>query len=106
VTAAWTEGSGCNEYGQIEERMSIRIAPLPEGTRVKVVRSDVPQEAAMAGRTGVVVATSEYRDNAVGVVLDGENQYRWFRPGELETTKDVPLIPPDRYAAKQIKSLP
>ena len=25
---------------------------------------------------------------------------------ELETTKDVPLMPPERYAAKQIKSLP
>ena len=86
--------------------MSIRIAPLPEGTRVKVVRSDLPQDSAMEGRAGVVVATSEYRDNAVGVLLDGESQFRWFRPGELETTKDVPLMPAERYAAKQIKSLP
>jgi hypothetical protein len=86
--------------------MAIRIAPLPEGTRVKVVQSDLPQDASMSGRSGVVVSTSEYRDNAIGVVLDGENQFRWFRPAELETTKDVPLIPAERYAAKQIKSLP
>ena len=86
--------------------MSIRIAPLPEGTRVKVVRGDLPQDPATAGKPGVVVATSEYRDNAVGILLDGESQFRWFRPSELETTKDVPLIPPERLAAKQIKSLP
>jgi hypothetical protein len=86
--------------------MAIRIAPLPEGTRVKVVQSDLPQDASMSGRSGVVVSTSEYRDTAIGVVLDGENQFRWFRPAELETTKDVPLIPAERYAAKQIKSLP
>lgn len=86
--------------------MSIRTAPLPEGTRVKVVRSDLPLDPATTDRAGVVVATTAYRDNAVGVLLDGESQMRWFRPGELETTKDVPLIPPERYAAKQIKSLP
>lgn len=86
--------------------MSIRIAPLPEGTRVKVVRGDLPQDPATAGKQGVVVATSEYRDNAVGIILDGETQFRWFRPSELVTTKDVPLIPPERLAAKQIKSLP
>jgi hypothetical protein len=73
---------------------------------VKVVQSDLPQDASMSGRSGVVVSTSEYRDNAIGVELDGENQFRWFRPAELETTKDVPLIPAERYAAKQIKSLP
>ena len=86
--------------------MSIRIAPLPEGTRVKVIRGDLPQDPRTTDRAGVVVATSEYRDNAVGVLLDGETQFRWFRPAELETTKDVPLIPPERHAAKQIKSLP
>jgi hypothetical protein len=86
--------------------MSIRIAPLPEGTRVKVIRGDLPQDPSTMGRDGVVVATSEYRANAVGVLLDGESQFRWFRPGELETTKDVPLVPPERLAAKQIKSLP
>lgn len=86
--------------------MTIRTAPLPEGTRVKVVVSDLPQDPATRGRAGVVVSTSEYRDNAVGVLLDGDTQFRWFRPGELETTQDVPLIPPERYAAKQIKSLP
>lgn len=86
--------------------MTIRIAPLPEGTRVKVVAGDLPQDPATKGRSGVVVSTSEYRDNMVGVVLDGDTQFRWFRPAEIETTKDVPLIPPERYAAKQIKSLP
>ncbi len=86
--------------------MSIRIAPLPEGTRVRVIQGDLPQDPAAMGREGVVVATSEYRSNAVGVLLDGESQSRWFRPAELETTKDVPLIPAERQAAKEIKSLP
>ena len=86
--------------------MSIRIAPLPEGTRVKVVRAALPQDPDTTGRAGVVVAASEYRDNAVGVQLDGETQLRWFRPAELEVTQDVPLIPAERQAAKQIKSLP
>jgi hypothetical protein len=54
----------------------------------------------------VVVASTEYRDNMVGVLLDGETRPRWFRPAELETTQDVPLIPAERLAAKQIKSLP
>ena len=86
--------------------MAIRTAPLPEGTRVRVVRSDVPQDPSTTGQTGSVVQASEYRDNAVAVVLDGETQFRWFRPAELETTQDVPLIPAERLAAKQIKSLP
>ena len=86
--------------------MSIRTAPLPEGTRVKVLRSDVPQDPSTTGQPGVVVASSEYRDNMVGVLLDGETRPRWFRPAELETTQDVPLIPAERLAAKQIKSLP
>ena len=86
--------------------MSIRIAPLPEGTRVKVVQRDLPQDPSTTGRSGVVVQTTEYRANAVGVILDGEAQFRWFRPAELETTQDVPLVPPERFAAKQIKALP
>ncbi|MEO5511596.1 MAG: hypothetical protein ABIV28_06150 [Longimicrobiales bacterium] len=86
--------------------MSIRIAPLPEGTRVKVVRGDLPQDPATTGREGVVVATTEYRANAIGVQLDGESQFRWFHPSEVQITKDVPLVPPERLAAKQIKSLP
>jgi hypothetical protein len=86
--------------------MSIRTAPLPEGTRVKVIPSNLPLDPSTVGRTGVVVATTEYRDNAAGVLLDGEAQFRWFRPSELETVKDVPLVPPERLAAKQIKSLP
>ena len=86
--------------------MAIRVAPLPEGTRVKVVRAEVPQDPTTTGRTGSVVAATEYRDNAVGVQLDGDPNIRWFRPAELEVTQDVPLIPAERQAAKQIKSLP
>ena len=86
--------------------MSIRTAPLPEGTRVKVLRWDLPQDPSTTGQNGVVVASTEYRDNMVGVLLDGETRPRWFRPAELETTQDVPLIPAERLAAKQIKSLP
>jgi hypothetical protein len=86
--------------------MSIRIAPLPEGTRVKIVQADLPLDPRVMGRIGAVVAATEYRSNAVGVLLDGDTQQRWFRPAELAITQNVPLLPPERVAAKQIKSLP
>ncbi|HSK21073.1 MAG TPA: hypothetical protein VK912_18090 [Longimicrobiales bacterium] len=85
--------------------MSIPIAVLPEGTRVKVQRGPLPQDPAVAGRTGVVVAASEYRTQALGVVLDGESATRYFTPGELEVVTAVPL-PPERESAKAKRALP
>ncbi|HSJ25503.1 MAG TPA: hypothetical protein VK929_12575 [Longimicrobiales bacterium] len=85
--------------------MAIPMAALPEGTRVKVRRSLTPQDPAVLGREGVVVAASEYRDQALGVVLDGESTLRYFTPGELEVVASVPL-PPERESAKKLRALP
>lgn len=85
--------------------MAIPMAILPEGTRVRVRRGALPQDPALLGRTGTVVAASEYRDNAVGVVLDGEQAERWFMPGELEVVTEVAL-PPERESAKRRPALP
>jgi hypothetical protein len=85
--------------------MAIRTAVLPEGTRVKVQTGSVPQESALIGRTGVVVAASEYRDNAAGIVLDGESALRYFMPGELEVIA-TPALPPEREHAKRLRALP
>jgi hypothetical protein len=85
--------------------MAIPIAALPEGTRVKVRRSLAPLDPAVSGRTGVVVRASEYRDHALGVVLDGESALRYFTPGELEVVAAVPL-PPERESARLLSALP
>lgn len=85
--------------------MAIRIAPLPEGTRVRVVRSAVPQDPSTSGRAGTVMAASEYRHNQVGVQLDGDPGVRFFLPDELEVTQELPP-PPERIEARERKSLP
>jgi hypothetical protein len=85
--------------------MSVPIAVLPEGTRVRVRRGSLPQDPAVSGRTGVVLAASEYRDQALGVVLDGESATRYFTPGELEVVTHIPL-PPERESAKALRALP
>jgi hypothetical protein len=86
-------------------RMAIPIASLPEGTRVKVIRGHLPQDPTVLGRAGVVVSATEYRDQAVGVVLDGESALRYFSPGELEVVAELPL-PPERTSAKRLRALP
>lgn len=85
--------------------MAIPMAALPEGTRVRIRRSRTPQDPVVLGRTGVVVIASEYRDQALGVVLDGESSLRYFTPGELEVVKAVPLAP-ERESAKRLSALP
>lgn len=85
--------------------MAIPIALLPEGTRVKIRRGALPQEPALIGRTGVVAAASEYRDEALGVVLDGESATRFFLPGELEVVTELPPAP-ERERAKRLPALP
>lgn len=85
--------------------MAIRIAPLPEGTRVQVKRGKVPQDPAATGKQGTVVSASEYRANQMGVLLDGETAVRYFLPDEVVVTSAVPA-PPERESAKERKSLP
>jgi hypothetical protein len=85
--------------------MTIPMAALLEGTRVRVRRGNLPQDPSVLGRDGVVVSATEYRDEAVGVVLDGESAQRFFTPGELEVVAAVPL-PPEREAAKLLRALP
>jgi hypothetical protein len=85
--------------------MAIPTPVLPEGTRVKIRRGPLPQEPGVTGRTGVVISATEYRNNAAGVVLDGESTVRYFTPGELEVVAAVPL-PPERQGAKLLRALP
>lgn len=85
--------------------MAIPWASVPEGTRVKIKQSVFPQDPTMLGRTGVVVAASEYQTQSIGVALDNSTEVRYFAPSELEVTH-APALPPDREAAKQRRSLP
>jgi len=85
--------------------MAIRIAPLPEGARVRVVRGEVPQDPAVAGRSGTVVSASEYRHNQVGVLIDGETMVRYFMTSELLLTSG-PAPAPERALARERKPLP
>ena len=85
--------------------MAIPIPALPEGTRVKVMRTALPQDPALIGRTGNVIAASEYTPQNVGVVLDGESAPRYFTRSELEVLNE-PLLPPERQAAKKRSALP
>ena len=86
--------------------MAIPFAPLPQGTRVKVKHGGRPLDGSIIGRTGIVVESSDYQPDRLGVVLDGESQPRMFGPGELEVTEAVPLLPPDREAPKRLRALP
>ena len=85
--------------------MAISIPPLPEGTRVKVIQGPFPQDPSVTGRTGVVVASSEYQTQSLGVVLDGESAPRFFARPELERLSEPPRLP-EREAAKQRRALP
>ena len=85
--------------------MAVRIAPLEEGTRVRVQRSNLPLDPAVVGRSGTVVAASPYHMHRIGVVLDGETMPRQFRPTELEVVA-APALPRERQAAKGRRALP
>jgi hypothetical protein len=86
--------------------MAIPYAALPEGTRVKIVSGVLPQDPALIGRMGLVLAATEYAPQSLGVTLDGESVPRYFRPEELEVVSEPPLLPPEREAAKQRRALP
>lgn len=85
--------------------MAIEMAPLPQGTRVRVRQSELPLEEGVAGRTGTVIRASDYRAERLGVVLDGEQKVRMFIPAELDVVKEIPL-PPERESAKRRPALP
>ena len=85
--------------------MAVPIPLLPLGARVTVQRATWPLESGVEGRAGNVVEASEYRAHRYGVVLDGEQSVRWFRPEELAVTA-TPELPPDSIAAKRRRALP
>lgn len=85
--------------------MAIRIARLPEGTRVRVRQRDLPLEPEVAGRAGTVVIASDYGEERLGVRLDGEQIVRVFVPDELEVVQSLPL-PAERESAKARRALP
>lgn len=85
--------------------MAIPYPVIPEGTRVKVVPGLFPQDPSVTGRTGAVVASTEYSVNSIGVILDGDTAPRYFAPQELAVTEERTL-PPEREAAKRLRALP
>ncbi|HEX7051514.1 MAG TPA: hypothetical protein VF188_15010 [Longimicrobiales bacterium] len=85
--------------------MAVIGALVPEGTRVRVRRGTLPLDPAAIGRTGTVVETSEYRAHCYGVILDGDQETRFFAPAELEVV-EAPALPPEREEAKRRRALP
>jgi len=85
--------------------MAVEIPRVPEGTRVRVQQSSIPQEPGVAGRAGTVVVASEYQSKRLGVVLDGEERIRVFLTDELEIIEELPL-PPERQVARLRPALP
>ena len=85
--------------------MSIRMAALPEGTTVRVIQGQFPQDSALLGRHGRVVVASDYETQTLGVVLEGESAPRFFARNELEVIEES-LLPPEREAAKKRPALP
>lgn len=85
--------------------MAIRIPPLEEGTRVRVVEAELPLDPALRGREGTVLGTSAYHTHRIGVVLDGESTERQFARAELEVVV-APELAPERKQARQRRALP
>ncbi len=85
--------------------MGVSIPLMPLGARVRVQRGIWPLEPGVEGRTGSVTDTSEYRPHRYGVMLDGEQTARFFRPEELAIV-DTPAAPADVAAAKRRRALP
>ena len=97
----------CNRGARTQQQvqMGVSIPLLPLGARVRVQRGIWPLEEGVEGRTGNVTDASEYRAHRYGVVLDGEQATRYFRPEELAVV-DVPEPTPDSIAAKRRRALP
>lgn len=85
--------------------MAVIGALIPEGTRVRIRRGDLPLDPAAIGRMGTVIESNEYAAHRYVVLLDGEQEPRVFAPRELERVDEFE-ISPDRAAAKQRPALP
>lgn len=85
--------------------MAVVGALIPEGTRVRIRRGGLPLDPTAIGRTGTVVEASEYQAHRYGVLLDGDQEARFFAPAELEVI-DTPALPPEREEAKRRRALP
>lgn len=78
---------------------------IPEGTRVRIRRAQVPLDPAVEDRVGTVVDASEYYPHRYGVLLDGERSVRYFTRDEV-TVETALELAPDRLEAKQRRALP
>jgi len=85
--------------------MAVVGALIPEGSRVRIRRGELPLDPAAIGRMGTVVGASEYSAHRYTVILDGEQEPRVFAPSELERVDDY-VLPPDREAARNKRALP
>ena len=85
--------------------MTVPIAVIPMGARVRVRRGPLPTDLALIGRSGTVVESSEYNPARYGVALDGEPQVRVFALGELEIVQ-YEALPPERQQARLRRALP
>lgn len=56
---------------------------------MRVKRGPFPVDAALVGRTGLVVEIEEQRPGRYGVVLDGEEEIRGFAEEELEAVEEA-----------------
>jgi hypothetical protein len=62
----------------------MKISLFPQGTRVRVRHGRFPMDAALVGRTGLVLGHERSVPDKVTVQLDGEDRLRTFTDGELE----------------------
>ena len=85
--------------------MAVTGALLQEGARVRIRRGEFPLDSAVIGRTGTVVEANEYQAHRYGVLLDGDNETRFFTRGELEVVEE-PGLAPERVAARERRALP
>jgi hypothetical protein len=72
----------------------IRTYRFSQGTRVRVRRGRWPMDAALIGRSGLIVETDDYRPQRYGVVLDEEEEVREFAEDEIEPLAEAK--PPER----------
>jgi hypothetical protein len=79
--------------------MGIALPPFPQGTRVRVRRTDLPLNPELVNREGVVVLATPYEESRAGVQLDGESDIRYFGAAELEELSR-PAIDPGRAAVR------
>ncbi len=62
----------------------MKISLFPQGTRVRVRQGRLPMDAALVGRTGLVLGHDRSVPDKVHVQLDDEDRLRVFTEEELE----------------------